>query len=406
MKTHKEKIPAGLKVFTLITFFTSSIVFIEPAPFDVLFMGILAASVAFGYIVFPYWLRAYYLLFGVYFLFSLISVPMAEYINEALSFHAITLYLIILAFVLCFLIYRFGTEFLEMVILTVCYSLAITSAISIAGYFDILPIKDIIIIHGDRLKGFFKDANVLGPACIFANIFLISYILHGRKLLVNSLSLLLCTAALFLTYSRAAWGAFVVAFFLFLVLRFIFNRNKIGFREISLISFSFLCIAGILIFILQSDSLKEFAASRAGMHDYDDDRFAVQALLLDHSMQNPLGAGPGQTELFLFNFFSFIEGSGAAHNLFVRLIFENGFIAAFFFFITLIYIALDAFNLCRKNWKESWQLAPALAIFLSFLMTSFVIDTLHWRHFWILVGVIFGLKGIYYKSISSRSQGR
>ena len=142
-------------------------------------------------------------------------------------------------------------------------------------------------------------------------------------------------------------------------------------------------LALLLTFIFFGDSVQNqlylrFSNSAGnGLQSYDSERFYFQLTGLMLGFTHLLGIGPGQFEL-LYGY--------ATHNLFVRIIAENGWIAFAFFFIILIYV-LRILYFYRKSMVWNLPIYLFLAVYIGILINSMFLDTLHWRYFWFFLGL-------------------
>jgi len=132
----------------------------------------------------------------------------------------------------------------------------------------------------------------------------------------------------------------------------------------------FFTLAGANIKILGYD-LRLFFMQRLGLQSYDADRFASQQNFIEMLRDNPLfGIGPGNYEVYT---------NYSAHSTYARLFGERGLIG-FVIFIIVVLLAL------KKAYERSKFLSFSL---LGILLNSFVVDTFHWRHLWLLLAFSF-----------------
>lgn len=121
---------------------------------------------------------------------------------------------------------------------------------------------------------------------------------------------------------------------------------------------------------------------RMQMQDYDADRFATQMLALHTIAEAPFGIGPGQSEpVFKYG----------THNLYLQVAVENGILSIFCF---LLFIATTFWMGLRGAWRRGpYQsvYASCIAILTGILANSLVIDSLHWRHFFLFLAIPVGL---------------
>ncbi|MEN3011251.1 MAG: hypothetical protein ABDI20_09935 [Candidatus Bipolaricaulaceae bacterium] len=271
------------------------------------------------------------------------------------------------------------------------------------GYLAILEVPGFSIFKmvgawGEtRALAGFKDPNVYAAYLVPA----ILYSFHKlqfatRKLHVFSWSFVFgfLLANQFLGFSRAAYLNIFSASIIFCFLTKIYSANKLLRASIGLLmSLSFLILTFLLRPGLLSRHVERFYSSDTSYScvvglaspvftEYDVIRFEVQRQIMFAILQNPWGIGPGRTEKVF---------GCAAHNLFLRIFIENGWVAGLCF---LVFLGISLWHVLRvmqiytgEKRSERAVLASAL---LGVLLNSLFIDTLHWRHFWLLLGLVWG----------------
>jgi O-antigen ligase len=133
----------------------------------------------------------------------------------------------------------------------------------------------------------------------------------------------------------------------------------------------------ILLNIPAVSNMMSVRVSGNGLQSYDRVRFATHDLALTTAVERPFGIGPGQSE-GLFGY--------ATHSMYLRVLSENGFLALAGILVFVAVTAARAFRLTR--YAES----PAVrefnlvlfACIVGHLVNSDVIDTVHWRHIWLI----------------------
>jgi hypothetical protein len=144
--------------------------------------------------------------------------------------------------------------------------------------------------------------------------------------------------------------------------------------------------AALIAVLLSSDQIAEMFRQRASFdQSYDEGRFGRfgrHILGADMALDLPFGIGPLQFHHY------FPEDT---HNSYLNAFMSGGWISGVCYpalvFLTVILGFRHVFV------PVPWQRAY-LAIFSAFLGTigeSFVIDTDHWRHFWMMLGTMWGL---------------
>jgi hypothetical protein len=139
-------------------------------------------------------------------------------------------------------------------------------------------------------------------------------------------------------------------------------------------------IAGLLVVVIDQPAVRDMLELRASTQGYDDDRFGNQADAIALAWEHPLGLGPGATEGHL---------SISAHSLYVRAFVENGGLGLW------ATVCLLLASLGRATWaalasgaaEGQRMLAVVAAALAGVVVESAVIDTIHWRHLWLLLAL-------------------
>ena len=354
----------------------SSIVLIEPSPCDILFVFCFAAACLFSYLSFSDAVFFPLLLLALFIEANLISLLFAaEDPLGAAKFYLITLYLAVSWVFLIGLLQRYGGVVLDYIFSGYMVAALITAAVGITAYFHVIPYAETFLYFG-RAKGLFKDANVYGP-------FLIPAVLYGLyrferrhdwKQFLWLLAVVFLSIGILLSFSRAAWGNYFICVCLYFLLP-PWPPFEVRVKK-SLILF-FLLLP-VIIFVLTHSEVSGLFDERLGFQSYDTDRFGTQIASLKLAVENPLGIGAGQTERVL---------DYSTHSLYIRVLTESGLLG-FFSFLSLV--ILTVLQSLRDNLRISMATpygAIVTASLAGVLFNSFFIDTLHWRHFWLLLAL-------------------
>ncbi len=263
----------------------------------------------------------------------------------------------------------------------------ITAVLGILGYFNAFPGADIFTRYG-RAMGAFEDPNVFGPYLIAPMLYLLYRLLTG-KLIQSPLpiaGLLVLALGVFLSFSRAAWGLLAFSGLMLIVIMLLKERSAAFRMKILLLSVTallLLCLA--LVLALQSEQVADLFTSRAKLvQDYDGarmGRFERHKIGFLLSMERPLGLGP----LVLGKMYGEDE-----HNIWLKSLTTYGWLG-FVTYLTLIGWTLVAgFRYLLRN--RPWQpfLMIGWIVILGHCMIGNVIDTDHWRHFYLLLGIVWG----------------
>jgi UDP-N-acetylmuramyl pentapeptide phosphotransferase/UDP-N-acetylglucosamine-1-phosphate transferase len=367
---------------------SSCFALIEPAPFEVLALMLIAADIL-ANVNNRSWkmtgsLAATTLaLLGLFTILQLVPVALqAQRPGDSAFYAGVTTMLILIAVHLGLLHGRGDPRFSAFLVgyaaaALVSAALAITSLD--ASLAAILPDS---IRWGDRPKAFFKDPNVFGPYLIPAVLLYLEAAgrQRGTRTALHVLFAVLCAAGVVVSASRAAWINLAIVLVLYGMFSCVRQR---------LILLSAALIAGMAVVsvagLLPGDSIQqtvELYSSRMQLQDYDNDRFAMAQEAVELGLRFPAGVGPGEVASYLGP-----SPGMDPHNTYVRIWAENGPAALALFSAILLLLAAHAVQECMGNRKLHPRFICAFALLAGALVNAGVVDTLHWRHFWVILAV-------------------
>jgi O-antigen ligase len=250
-----------------------------------------------------------------------------------------------------------------------------------------------------RAQGAFKDPNVFGP-------FLVPIVLWGMELAwqrrgwARAIGLAVFPAAVFgvlISFSRGAWLNLFASTVAYVALRVLAARSSRARLKLIVAGFALLALAvGIVsIAVSSQDFAHQFADRARVFQEYDvatTGRFAAQARALQSATTNPLGIGPGRTAT---------EFQLEPHNLYLHVITEGGWIAGLAFLSLLGVTLAKSLPLVRHTWAFQAEAQLVVAALAGLLLQSFFIDSTHWRHFYLLLGVVWALV-VVHSSVAAR----
>src|SRR3954466_1399078 len=259
----------------------------------------------------------------------------------------------------------------------------------IAGYFNLVPGGHDLLTLYERARGTFKDPNVFGAFLVLPALFLLQSVVSDRfgRSLRSAVAFGILSLAIFLAFSRAAWGMLGLTSAFMLGLMVLTSHSRAHRSRIIAIALAATVLVALLIVVLLSlDSVAEMFRQRASFdQSYDEGRFGRfgrHILGAQMALDLPFGIGPLQFSRY------FPEDT---HNSYLNAFMSGGWIAGVCYpalvFITVIMGFRHIF--VRVPWQRSY-----IAIFAAFLGTvgeSFIIDTDHWRHFFMMLGALWGM---------------
>lgn len=382
--------PRPMMLAIAAVFFLTSFVVIEPAPFDVAVLALgFCLLLALRPPTHPDLLLAVAAL-GVYALFTVIAAMAATDIPELALFMGVTFFLMLVGVFVCCLVATWP-QATHAVLGGYCLSSVISTTVSLAVVAGLLPF-DIVMYDAGRVQAFFKDPNVYGPSLVLSILYLLTLLERAPRRLAWSGALVVAMLVLVLgvlfSASRAAWMNLALSLFVYLVLRGWTARGAEAIRFWGLMIATCGVIAIGSIAVVAVSGFETFMDERAGLQDYDADRFGAQEEGLAMAFAAPLGGGPGQFE-------SHVGVLGiSAHSLYIRTMMENGLPA---FFALMLFFGLSLLVGLRSARAGSRFSAVAAAVAASLagaLANGLFVDTLHWRSLWIQAGLAWGLYAI------------
>ncbi len=292
----------GVQRFLLFSLMASSFVaFIEPSPYELMFTLCALAFLATGLKMVREvsLLVALLLAYNIGGLFSLL--PFFDETKPVL-FVAISFYLGVTAIFFALAMVEDTAGRLRAIEVGCITAAVFASLAAMIGFFDIAGLGDRLTRYdGTRASGTFKDPNVLGPFLVLPAIFIVQRLLTGatkRFVLMTGL-LGFIVVGLLLTFSRGAWGVFVLAAMMVVGLNFVVSRTHR--MRARILFFLGLGVAGIMLALavaLSFDKVSEMLEVRASLsQNYDSGetgRFGLQKRSIPILLESPNGMGPLQ----------------------------------------------------------------------------------------------------------------
>jgi len=372
--------------------FLSGFVINEPAPYELYMAALIAIWALFGLrISRP--IAPLVVLLVLFNIGGMISITQMADIRETPMYIAVSLFL---AFTAVFLAAVLETRpSLYRTIFRAWVAAAmVTSILGMIGYFKLLPGAE-IFTKFDRAAGAFEDPNVFGPFLALPGIYLLYRVLTGNplKMLVYAVPLLIIVAGIFFSYSRGAWGLFGAAAVMLMAALFLqSNSGKFRLRIVVMTIAALALLAVAFLVILQIPGVADMLSQRAQLaQDYDSarlGRFARYVIGFQLAMERPLGIGPLE--------FGYMFGEDT-HNIWLKALMDYGWLGFACWAIMIGWTVAGGFRILLRD--RPWQpfLLCAYVVFLGHIALGSVIDTDHWRHFYLLIGLIWGAIALEYR---------
>ncbi len=367
---------------------SGAVVFIEPSPYEVVTLAAIIMFFATGLRLRLVFMPLLLLLVLLNVGYSIGAIPFIEQ-SEVANWIATSWYMAVTVIFFAMVVSEDTEARLDMLRRGLIVGGMIAALSGIAGYFNLVPGGHDLLTLYERARGTFKDPNVLGAFLILPALFALQSVVTDRlgKSFRSTIALGIMALAILLAFSRAAWGGLAITSGFMLALMVLTSPSRAQRSRIIVMSVVAVIVVVMLLAVLLSfDSVGEMFRQRASFdQSYDEGRFGRfgrHILGADMALDLPFGIGPLQ----FHNYFP-----EDTHNSYLNAFMSGGWLAGVCYpalvFITVIMGFRHVF--VRVPWQRAY-----LAIFSAFLGTvgeSFVIDTDHWRHFWMMLGAMWGM---------------
>jgi O-antigen ligase len=388
-----------VNVLLYLAILISPAVFIEPSPYEAAFallaIACVAANVKIDRIFAPL-----IVLLALWNVGGLLSLTQVSHDKDAIEFVAVSIYMAITAILFASLFSgdpEGRTRIMRSAYVTAAL---IAAAVGIAAYFKLIPGSDLFTMDGARVRSTFKDPNVFGPFLILPILFLILDLLQRQFRFWRIAIMAVLLVGLLMSFSRGAWLNFAISSAAMAALMFLTAPSpRVRLRIVAMAAVALVLLALLVVAALSIDVVGNMFAERAKVTQYydvgDGGRFTSQfralALILDH----PGGVGPYQLRHVI---------GVDPHQVYLNAFASYGWLGGFSYLALILSTLLVGFRylLVRTNWQP--YLIASYSAFIGVAIEGFVIDTDHWRHFFLLLGLIWGLSAATRNAVDLRSR--
>ncbi len=367
--------------------FLSGFVLIEPSPYD---LGMIATIVVWA--MFGLRLNRYILPLTVLLLFYLAGglialTQMPEITGRAVNYMITTGYLIGSAIFFAAVISADPERRMPLIRNAYVAAAVAVSLIAILAYFNAIPHADLFKLYS-RAKGTFKDPNVFGPFLALPIAFAFRDIITRplRRSLWQIVAIVILLLGVLLSFSRAAWG--LVAFEMIAVAYLVYvneESRQQRLRLIGAIAAGFAAMTLLVAGAISIPAVRNLYEIRAHVvQDYDDSRvgrFERHKTGFFLMQERPLGIGP--------LIFGKLYGEDE-HNMWLKGFTTYGWLGGFSYIILAAWTLAAGAPLLFK--PRPWQgvVQCTYVVLLGHVFIHNVIDNDHWRHLFLIYGVMWG----------------
>jgi O-antigen ligase len=360
-------------------FLLMSIVWVQPGPPDIVFAVVFAVAVASGRMRLRRLPMSVGILVAGFVFLNILSATFVVDPPAAERYFGITLYLAFFSIWLAG--YLDSAQRARRVLVGLLVTGVITGgAACLALYVPGVPLAN-RLTGAQRAQGLFHDPNIFGPFMALLALFVLEELLQPRLLRIHrfwkfAILVVLGSGVLF-SFSRAAWLNAAVGVFAMLVVFAL--RHGGGQRAMMILVTLLAALAALAVFVSVSGSAT-FLSDRARLQSYDTSRFSAQETGLRLVATYPFGVGPGQFESYV---------TISAHSAYVRALAEQGVLGL----ATILALIVATLVFAGRNaviGRDTYGIGSAalLGAWCGLVANSAFVDTLHWRHLWLVAGLI------------------
>ncbi len=374
--------------------FSGSIVVTEPSPYELSFLVAFGVSLFAASFAFHRETLGLLVLWLFFIPFALIGAFQATFtpLTTALLFQIVTIFLFFTSYWVASYVAQAPQERMRLIVRAYTAAAVFSAVLGTLGYLGLIPGRDILTLYG-RAKALFNDPNVFGPFLILPAMYALQRVLLGspRRAAWAGVAFMIIMVGVFASFSRAAWGHLAVSSAMVYVLCFVFvahAREKVRMLIIALLG----CLA-ILVAIgglLSIPSVQRLFEVRATAQNYDEGetgRFGRQGYALELAIDNPLGIGPLE--------FRNLRIKEEPHNSYLNVLHVYGWGGGFAFILLIGTTLWRGFSFVVKSSPNRLLLIPLISVFLPLSVEAAIIDLDHWRHFYLVAGLIWGVTAGY-----------
>ena len=378
--------------------FSGSFVIFEPAPYELVFFCVVSVSLLAGLAFFRQ-LNGLLVLFVAFIPFAIVAAfqPKFTELSDALIFSGVTVFLMFTAYWVANYVAAAPQHRMRLIVQAYLLTAVLSALLGTLGYLDILPWHDLLTRY-DRAKALFNDSNVFGPFLFLPAMYALQRVLlgKGRFALWGAAAFMVLAIGVFASFSRAAWGGLAAgALILFLLVFFLEAnaREKVRMMIIALAGMMAMVVAlGGLLSIPSVQKLFETRAS--AVQSYDDGetgRFGRQGYAFELALANPLGIGPLE--------FRNLRVKEEPHNSYVNVLHVYGWGGGFVFVLLMLLTLWRAVRFTFIASPNRLLLLPLVAVYIPHVIEAAIIDLDHWRHFFLIAGLIWGVTAGYRRTL-------
>jgi hypothetical protein len=269
---------------------------------------------------------------------------------------------------------------------------ALSALAGTLAYLGLMPFRDTLTLYG-RAKALFNDPNVFGPFLILPAMYALQRVLLAspKRAVIGGAIFMAIVVGVFASFSRAAWGHLAASAVMVYLLCFVFvadAREKVRMLILALLGLMMIVVAiGGLLSIPSVQRLFETRAAAQTYDEGDSGRFGRQGYAFELALEHPWGLGPLE--------FRNLHIREEPHNSYVNAMHVYGWGGGLMFVLLIGTTLWRGLSFVVKPSPNRLLLIPLVSVFLPLSIEAAIIDLDHWRHFFLVAGLIWGVTAGY-----------
>jgi hypothetical protein len=378
-----------LDVLVAVWIASGALVFVEPSPYEVAFVGVLGMALVAGLGLYRSTLGLLFIFVG-FIPFGLISSFQARItpLSDGLIFVIVTYFLLLTSYFVANYVIDAPVKRMRLIVAAYTVAAVLSAVIGTLSYLGLFPAADLFLLYG-RARAMFKDPNVYGPFLILPAAYALQRVLltRGFGMMISGLIYGILLVGVFVSFSRAAWGHLAATSALTVLLVFFIEANAREKLRIIVVSMAGLAsIVVLLAGLLSIPAVSALFAVRTESQNYDTGetgRFGRQAYAFEQALMHPLGLGPQE----------FRTGPipEEPHNTYVNVLLNYGWGGGGLYWLMIAWTSWLAIAGLLRAGPMRLVMIPLASTWFMLIAEAAIIDTDHWRHFFLLTGLIWGV---------------
>ena len=375
--------------------FLGSIVITEPAPYELVFFLVLTVSAFAGGFAFHKQTLGLLVIWALFIPFAVIGAfqPKFTAVTDALIFQTVTIFLFFTAVWVANYVADRPQERMRLIAGAYIVTATISALLGALGYLGVIPGQDLFTRYG-RAKALFNDPNVFAPFLILPAMYALQRVLLAKpsRAVVGAIVVMIIAVGVFASFSRAAWAHLIASGLIVYLLCFfgVANaREKVRMLITAIVGVTVVIV--LLGGLLSIPKVQELFDTRAQAQSYDEGdsgRFGRQGYAFELALANPLGIGPYE--------FRNLHIKEEPHDSYVDVLHVYGWGGGLMFYLFVIVTIWRGVRFVFRPSPNRLLLIPLIAVFIPLAVEAAIIDLDHWRHFFLIGGLIWGVTASYW----------